>query len=95
LPTIDLRGGIVLPRFVDVHTHLDKGHIWPRRRNPDGTHSGARAAVAADREAYWNADDAGECSGRTTERCDAAVRSIVFALFGWSRKPFGRDRCEQ
>ena len=57
LPTVDLRGGIVLPRFVDVHTHIDKGHIWPRRANPDGTHSGARAAVAADREAHWSADD--------------------------------------
>jgi cytosine/creatinine deaminase len=57
LPTIDLRGGIVLPRFVDVHTHVDKGHIWPRRSNPDGTHAGARAAVAADREAHWSADD--------------------------------------
>ena len=57
LPTIDLRGGIALPRFVDVHTHLDKGHIWPRCRNPDGTHSGASAAVAADREARWNGDD--------------------------------------
>jgi cytosine/creatinine deaminase len=40
-----------------VHTHIDKGHIWPRRSNPDGTHSGARAAVAADREAHWSADD--------------------------------------
>src|SRR5262245_59195052 len=57
LPAIDLRGGIVLPRFVDVHTHIDKGHIWPRRSNPDGTHAGARAAVAADREAHWSADD--------------------------------------
>jgi cytosine/creatinine deaminase len=57
VPTVDLRGGIVLPRFVDVHTHIDKGHIWPRRSNPDGTHSGARTAVAADREAHWSADD--------------------------------------
>jgi cytosine deaminase len=57
LPAMDLRGGIVLPRFVDVHTHIDKGHIWPRRSNPDGTHAGARAAVAADREANWSADD--------------------------------------
>jgi cytosine deaminase len=47
----------VLPRFVDVHTHLDKGHIWPRRANPDGTHAAARTAVAADREAHWSADD--------------------------------------
>ena len=57
LPTIDLCDGIVLPRFVDMHTHIDKGHIWPRRSNPDGTHSAARVAVAADREAYWSADD--------------------------------------
>jgi cytosine deaminase len=57
LPTLDLRGGIVLPRFVDVHTHIDKGHIWPRRPNPDGTHAGARAAVMADRQANWSADD--------------------------------------
>jgi len=57
LPTVDLAGGIALPRFVDVHTHIDKGHIWPRRPNPDGTHAGARAAVAADRESRWSADD--------------------------------------
>ena len=57
LPVVDVRGGIVLPRFVDVHTHIDKGHIWPRRVNPDGTHAGARAAVAADREKNWSADD--------------------------------------
>jgi len=57
LPTVDLRGGIALPRFIDVHTHIDKGHIWPRRSNPDGTHAGARAAVAADREAHWSAGD--------------------------------------
>jgi cytosine/creatinine deaminase len=57
LPTVDMRGGIVLPRFVDVHTHIDKGHIWPRHGNPDGTHAGARAAVAADRAAHWSADD--------------------------------------
>ena len=36
------------PGFVDAHTHLDKGHIWARRRNPDGTHAGAAAAVAAE-----------------------------------------------
>jgi hypothetical protein len=41
----------VLPGFVDIHTHLDKGHIWPRRPNPDGTFMGALTAVLADREA--------------------------------------------
>ena len=37
LPRFDLDRGIVLPRLVDVHTHIDKGHIWARAPNPDGT----------------------------------------------------------
>jgi cytosine/creatinine deaminase len=57
LPALDLKGGMVLPRLVDVHTHLDKGHIWPRRRNPDGTFTGALENVMADREANWSATD--------------------------------------
>ena len=44
-PEIDLDGGLVLPGFVDMHTHLDKGHIWPRRPNPDGSFAGALEAV--------------------------------------------------
>ena len=32
-PALHLGGGLVLPAFVDIHTHLDKGHIWPRQRN--------------------------------------------------------------
>ncbi|MBS3847083.1 cytosine deaminase [Devosia sp. BSSL-BM10] len=54
---IDLDGGIVLPAFVDLHTHLDKGHIWPRRQNPDGTWTGALMAVLDDRQANWAASD--------------------------------------
>jgi cytosine deaminase len=56
-PEVDLDGGLVLPRLVDIHTHLDKGHIWPRRPNPDGTFGGALENVALDREEYWTADD--------------------------------------
>jgi cytosine deaminase len=57
LPVYDLDGGMVFPRFVDVHTHLDKGHIWPRQPNPDGTFAAALDAVRRDREAHWTADD--------------------------------------
>ncbi len=58
LPSVlDMDGGIVLPAFVDIHTHLDKGHIWPRRPSPDGTWMGALLAVLSDREANWAAAD--------------------------------------
>ncbi|MBN9441245.1 MAG: cytosine deaminase [Bosea sp.] len=56
-PILDLDGGIALPRLVDCHTHLDKGHIWPRSPNPDGTFPGALKTVGADREANWSAED--------------------------------------
>jgi cytosine deaminase len=57
LPSLNLKGGMVLPGFADAHTHLDKGHIWPRRPNADGTFMGALTAVLADREANWSAPD--------------------------------------
>ncbi|MES0810629.1 cytosine deaminase [Roseibium sp. SCPC15] len=53
----DLDGGMVLPTLVDLHTHLDKGQIWPRKPNPDGSFMGALEAVGDDREANWSADD--------------------------------------
>lgn len=56
-PTLELAGRMVWPGFVDVHTHLDKGHIWPRAANPDGTFLAALAAVEADRVARWSAAD--------------------------------------
>lgn len=54
---IDLAGRIVFPAFVDCHTHIDKGHIWARSPNPDGTFPSALETVARDREARWNATD--------------------------------------
>ncbi len=48
---------MVWPCFADIHTHLDKGHIWPRQANPDGSFVGALDAVRADREANWSAAD--------------------------------------
>jgi len=56
-PVHDMDQGLVLPAFVDIHTHLDKGHIWPRKANPDGTWLGALIAVGEDRVNNWAAAD--------------------------------------
>ena len=53
----DLRGAIVFPAFIDMHTHLDKGHIWRRTPNPDGTFMGALNAVMGDSAVRWTAED--------------------------------------
>jgi len=52
-----LGGRMVWPSPVDMHTHLDKGHIWPRAANPDGSFMGALETVRADRTANWTAAD--------------------------------------
>ena len=54
---IDMGGAMVFPAFVDMHTHLDKGHIWPRSPNPDGSFMGALTTVRADSAARWSAED--------------------------------------
>lgn len=55
--TFDLGGAIVMQPFTDMHTHLDKGHIWARKPNPDGTFEGALGSVGDDRVARWSAGD--------------------------------------
>ncbi|MER8808571.1 cytosine deaminase [Mesorhizobium australicum] len=65
---VDLAGRIVLPCFLDCHTHIDKGHIWPRKPNPDGTFMGALNAAGADRVARWTAED-------VARRMDFSLRS--------------------
>jgi cytosine deaminase len=65
---VDLAGRIILPCFVDCHTHIDKGHIWPRKPNPDGTFMGALNATGADRAARWSAED-------VARRMDFSLRS--------------------
>ena len=55
--SVDLDASMVWPCFVDLHTHIDKGHIWPRRRNPDGTRAGALSSTGADRADNWTAED--------------------------------------
>jgi len=56
LPGLDLARGMVWPTLVDMHTHIDKGHISQRMPNPDGTFIGALEAVRFDRETRWSAE---------------------------------------
>jgi cytosine deaminase len=53
----DLDGSMVLPGLIDIHTHLDKGHIWPRQPNLTGDFLGAAIATSADSTARWTPED--------------------------------------
>jgi cytosine deaminase len=106
-PGRDLDSGLVLPAFADIHTHLDKGHIWPRKQNPDGTWIGALNAVRTDRTGMWSAHDVGrrmDFSLRTAyAHGTAAIRThldsfppqheMSWALFAETREIW-RDRIE-
>ena len=69
-PTVELDRGMVWPCFIDMHTHLDKAHIWPRRPNPDGTFDGALDATEKDRTRNWRAED-------VARRMDFALRCAL------------------
>jgi cytosine deaminase len=53
---IEMQGAMVLPAFVDCHTHLDKSHILPRAQNPDGSFLGALKNVRGD-HTNWTSQD--------------------------------------
>jgi cytosine deaminase len=57
LPEIDLKKRLIFPRLIDLHTHLDKSHIWERSPNSDGTFERALTTVKQDTEKYWQAED--------------------------------------
>ncbi|EDX84355.1 Amidohydrolase family, putative [Synechococcus sp. PCC 7335] len=57
VPVVNANSSLVWPCFVDMHTHLDKGHIWPRSPNPNGTFEQALETVQSDSEQRWSAED--------------------------------------
>ncbi|GHD47805.1 amidohydrolase [Thalassobaculum fulvum] len=57
IPLVDRRSRQVWPGLVDLHVHLDKGHILPRAPNPTADFDGALAAVPGDRGTRWTAED--------------------------------------
>ena len=74
--SVDAGGGIAFPGFIDLHTHLDKGHTWPRASNAEGTHGAALAAVKADREENWTAADVAARAGFSL-RCAYAHGTVA------------------
>ena len=83
-PGAALAGCIVLPPFVDAHTHLDKAHIWRRASNPTGDFDGALNAVAKDRAANWTATDVATrmefCLRTAYAHGTAAIRTHVDSI---------------
>jgi cytosine deaminase len=57
LPAIDLGSRHVWPTLIDMHAHLDKGHIVTRTENPDGSFAGALQSTIEDRTQRWTAGD--------------------------------------
>jgi cytosine deaminase len=55
-PSFDLDGGLLLPGWVDAHTHLDKGHISPRAGVGGGDLFSAIEATRRDVQ-RWTRDD--------------------------------------
>ncbi|MCY4006209.1 MAG: cytosine deaminase [Rhodobacteraceae bacterium] len=104
-PKVDIGGAMVLPIFTDMHTHLDKGHIWPRAANPDGTFDSALTTVQNDRQANWNAADVrrrmefaltcayqhGTCAVRTHLDSAAPQHRISWPVFNEVREKW-KDR---
>jgi cytosine deaminase len=88
LPTLDLDNGIVLPRFVDIHTHLDRAYTSGRSRNPDGTFIGAAAAAMADMQ-QWNARDIYSRMDFSLRCAFAHGTGAIRTHLDWAGKPLG------
>ena len=57
LAEVDLKKRLIFPRFIDLHTHLDKSHIWERSPNSTGTFEQALTTVKIDAEKFWKPED--------------------------------------
>jgi cytosine/creatinine deaminase len=57
ITSFDLKRGQVWSCFVDMHTHLDKGHIWQRSPNLSGTFQNALETVQKDCKTHWKSED--------------------------------------
>ena len=68
--TLDARGSMLWPAFVDAHTHLCKTHAVPRCRNPSGSINDALACEVTDQPRWIEPGD-------VERRMDFALRSCL------------------
>ena len=87
LPAIDLESRHVWPTLIDMHAHLDKGHVVTRSENPDGSFAGALQSTADDRA--WALDRRGY---QTAHGADAALAWRRAGPRNAPARHTGRDR---
>ena len=78
----DLAGTLVLPGFVDAHTHLDKAFTLPRMKAVQPGLLGAIEAMLADR-VHWNARDVHERASRGLQWAWACGTTHVRTHVDW------------
>ena len=83
LPAIDLEAHHVWPTLIDMHAHLDKGHIVTRTENPDGSFAGALQSTAktapiagptTTSNGAWNSDCAALMSTGSRQSARISIR---------------------
>ncbi|QXD26082.1 cytosine deaminase [Opitutia bacterium ISCC 51] len=88
---LELNHTILLPGFLDAHTHLDKAHSWERAPNKSGTFNEALHNIEADK-VNWTADDVYRRASYAL-RCayaygTVALRSHVDTGLPWARRSY-------
>jgi len=83
--------GLVLPEFLDSHTHLDKTHSWGRAPNVSGTFQEALENLSEDKK-HWTVDDVYQRASYAL-RCayahgTMALRTHVDTGLGWAQRSY-------
>ncbi|MEM9160683.1 MAG: cytosine deaminase [Verrucomicrobiota bacterium] len=90
-PDDTLRLGLVLPEFLDSHTHLDKTHSWGRAPNVSGTFQEAIENLHRDKE-NWTVEDVYQRSNYGLQCAygygTVALRSHVDTGIGWAERSY-------
>ncbi|NET08960.1 MAG: cytosine deaminase [Merismopedia sp. SIO2A8] len=89
---LDLRHKQVWPGFVDMHTHLDKGHIWERTPNRDRTFAGALEACDRDM-VHWTPEDLYQRMNFGL-KCSYAHGTVALRTHLDAIRPIGHDSFE-